>query len=151
VPAVIGEDIDRGTRRGASTKQGGQMRYLHHGAEEIRKFIESLGLAVTKCDYANPSPPIAADASAIEDMLKQSETLWGAALPYYLSVSKSVEAEALPLKEAVSKIEASSAKDRFLLVAYQDGGMISVSGTVLPFQKEAKIANWWAPYTSASR
>jgi hypothetical protein len=34
---------------------------------------------------------------------------------------------------------------RFLLVAYQDDGIISVSGTTLPFQTSAKQAEWWRP------
>jgi hypothetical protein len=126
------------------------MRYLHRSADEICRYVRSGSLAVTKCDYAASSPPIAVNASAIEEMLKRSETLWGLALPYYLCVSEAVETEGIPLKEAVSKIEASSAKDRFLIVAYQDGGIISVSGIMLPFQEEARIADWWAPYTSAS-
>jgi hypothetical protein len=34
---------------------------------------------------------------------------------------------------------------RFLVVAYQDGGIISVSGTMLPFQMSAERAEWWGP------
>jgi hypothetical protein len=58
-------------------------------------------------------------------------------------VSKSIEAEALPLKDAVLKIEASPANNHFLVVGYEDGGVISVSGTTLPFQINARPADWW--------
>ncbi|MFI4999850.1 MAG: hypothetical protein ACHQK9_08220 [Reyranellales bacterium] len=125
------------------------MRYLHQSGDEICLYVQSLGLAVTKCHYANRSVGSVTDTSAIQEILKRSETLWGAALPYYLHVSKAAAAWTMPLKEAVSKIEASSVKEEFLVVAYQDGGIISVSGVVLPFHESARLADWWRPYRSA--
>jgi hypothetical protein len=127
------------------------MRYLHYEADQICEYVHSRGLVVTKCDFENKSPPIAAGAGAIEEMLKRSETLWGSALPHYFHVCKFVEAEAPSLKGAVVKIEASTDTDGFLIVGYQDGGLISVSGATLPFQIDARKAEWWAPYKSASR
>jgi hypothetical protein len=80
-----------------------------------------------------------------------AHTLWGAALPYYFIVSKLIEAGTISLKEAVANIEASPADDRFLIVAYQDGGLITVSAAALPFQLGARKADWWRPYKFASR
>lgn len=119
------------------------MRNLHNSADELLRYVQSLGLSVIRCDRNKKSLPVAEDTSAIEEMLQRSEKLRGSVLPYYLGVSKSIEAEALPLKDAVLKIEASPANNHFLVVGYEDGGVISVSGTTLPFQINARPADWW--------
>lgn len=114
-------------------------------------YASASGLVVTQCDFEAKTPPIAVNANAIEAMLKRSETLWGAALPYYLRISRSADASALSLKEAVEKIEASAEGETFLAVAHHDGGLISVSGILLPFQVDAQTGDWWRPYRYASR
>jgi hypothetical protein len=126
------------------------MRYLHDEGFRICEYASSLGLAVTRCDVENKSSPTAVEANAIGEMLKSSEILWGAALPYYLCISETFEAKAPSLKEAVLQVEASTDRKKFLIIAYQDGGLISVSGAMLPFQIDARTAEWWAPYKSAS-
>jgi hypothetical protein len=127
------------------------MRCLHAEAAGIREYVSLLGLAVTRCDFERKYPPTLADADACGEMLERSETLWGTALPYYLYISRSFEAEAPALKQAVEAVEASGARDGFLIVAYQDGGLISVSAVELPFQANARPADWWAPQASAQR
>src|SRR5581483_97021 len=127
------------------------VRYLHLDAERMCAYVSACGLAVTQCDFEAKAPPIAVDASAIPAMLKRSETLWGTALPYYLRIAKSADAEVRSLNEAVEQVEGSDEREGFLAIAYQDGGLISVSGVLLPFQAEARNANWWAPYRSALR
>lgn len=114
------------------------MRYFHLDAEGMSAYVSASGLVVAQCDFEAKTPPIAVDASAIEAMLKRSETLWGAALPYYLRVSRSAEANARSLKEAVEQVEASAEGETFLAVAHHDGGLISVSGVLLPFQVNAE-------------
>jgi hypothetical protein len=49
------------------------------------------------------------------------------------------------ISEAVAKREALASAEDFLVVAYQDGGLISISGTLLPFQEIAQPAEWWRP------
>jgi hypothetical protein len=132
-------------------KEGISMRYFHLNAERMSGYVSASGLVVARCDFGAMALPIVVDASAIETMLKRSETLWGAALPYYLRVSRSAEAHARSLKEAVAQIEASAEGETFLAVAYQDGGLISVSGVLLPFQVDAESGDWWRPYKYASR
>lgn len=127
------------------------MRYLHYEAQPIRDYMQSRHLVVTKCDFENKHPPIEDHLNSIEEMLKRSETLWGAALPYFCYISGSFEANAPSLAKAVPQVEATSDADRFLIVAYQDAGLISISGVELPFQKGARDGKWWAPYRSASR
>jgi hypothetical protein len=127
------------------------MRFLHSEAASIRAYVEAHELTVTKCDFERKSSSFLVDTNSIEELLSQSDTLWGSALPYYLYVSKLFEASAPSLKEAATVVEASAETDKFLLIAYQDGGVISVSGLALPFQASAKRAEWWAPYKSAAR
>ena len=127
------------------------MRYFHLDAARMCAYVSASQLAVAKCDFEAKTPPVAVNASAIEAMLKRSETLWGAALPYYLRISRSADASALSLKEAVAQIESSAAAETFLAVAHHDGGLVSVSGVLLPFQVDAKTGDWWSPYKYASR
>jgi hypothetical protein len=121
------------------------MRYIHRRADEICAYIRSADLRVTKCSYDGSSAPAVATPNTVEGMLKQSETLWGLALPFYICATKSIEAKTLPLSDAVSRVEAYPACDEFLLIAYQDGGVISISGTKLAFQEQAEPADWWQP------
>ena len=122
------------------------MRYLHLNADQICQYIEDRGLHVTQCICDGSSPPFAAPPNVIQNMLARSEVLWGTSLPFYISVSRSFEAEARSLQEDVLRIEASPAADNFLIVAYQDGGLITVSGMILPFQVQAAPADWWRPW-----
>jgi hypothetical protein len=121
------------------------MRYIHQQADNISAYIQTAGLQLTKCSNNGASPPEIVELSSVDDMLARSRTLWGLALPYYLSARSSSDAEAPPLNEAVLQLEAGSARNEFLLVAYQDGGLISVSATNLPFQEKALSADWWGP------
>jgi hypothetical protein len=123
------------------------MRYLHENSEKICDYVRVRGLVVSKCHSTEASPAVVLDVSAIEAMDKKTETLWGTSLPYYLFVSALVEDKRLLLRDAVADAESWPSKDRFLLVAYQDGGLISVTGMVLPFQEQARPAEWWAPRT----
>jgi hypothetical protein len=127
------------------------MRYLHAEAAGIREYLDLHGLALTRCAVEAKFRSTPAATDACNEMLKRSETLWGAALPYYLYVSRSFEADAPALKRAVEEVEASGARERFLIVAYQDGGLISVSAVPLHFQANARRADWWAAYASAQR
>jgi hypothetical protein len=63
-----------------------------------------------------------------------------------MSVSERMETEVVTLAETVTSVEAAAASAvRFLVVAYQDDGIISISGTMLPFQMSAERAEWWGP------
>ena len=105
---------------------------------------------MTKCVSNGSAPPEEASSALIKEILKETDTLWGTVLPYHASVSRTKETENLPLWEAVARIEAAQEPDRFLVVAYQDGGVTSVSGTRFPFQADARPAEWWEPYRKRS-
>jgi hypothetical protein len=122
------------------------MRYIHHGADDIREYIKNNRLWVVKRNCDGKPPLEVATPSAIDEMLEKSHPLWGLALPYFISVSKTIESDLVTLAGAVRSVEVAATSDvRFLLVAYQDDGIISVSGTTLPFQTSAKQAEWWRP------
>lgn len=120
------------------------MRFIHHDADRILEYVVSNNLHVSMIGNDGvPAAPVAS-ADAITTMLRESKTLWGTALPYYLSVSASREPETLPLTEAVADV-AGKPNKTFLVVAYQDGGIITVSGSLLAFQNGADPAEWWRP------
>ncbi len=121
------------------------MKHIHHTHSEIEDYIASNNLAVSQCSNDGLTPPALAPADEVKNMLKESDTLWGTALPTYLLISKHEETKPRTLKEAVSQIESSAADDQFLIVAYQDGGLISVSRAALPFHEGADPAEWWYP------
>jgi hypothetical protein len=121
------------------------MRYIHQQADEIIIYIKAAGLQLAKCSNNGASAPEIANLSSVEDMLARSRTLWGLVLPYYISADSGSNAKALPLNEAVTQVETGTARDKFLLVAYQDGGIISVSAGGLVFQEKALRADWWRP------
>ena len=123
------------------------MRYLHQTPEKICDYVRVRDLVVSKCHSTEALPAVVLDVSAIKDMDKRTETLWGTSLPYYLFVSPLIEDKRLLLRDAVADAESWPSKERFVLVAYQDGGLISVTGMVLPFQEEAQLAEWWTART----
>lgn len=121
------------------------MRCMHQSASEIRKCADSRALNVVKCNNDGSSSPVTTTSNAIEEMLEQWQSLWGLALPHFICVSNSITANCVSLEKAVAETEAFASGEDFLIVAYQDGGIISISGTLLPFQKTAELAEWWRP------
>ncbi|SRR5258708_26753670 len=53
------------------------MRYIHQSAAEIRGYIESHSLNVMKCNNDGSSSAVPTTSDAIEEMLEQSQSLWG--------------------------------------------------------------------------
>src|SRR5258707_15754417 len=86
-PADLGAAIALGTLHGKYTDLRAQMRFIHHQADEIRSYVAATGLNVAKCDSKGLSVYPRADSSLIEEVMENSRTLWGLALPYYLYVS----------------------------------------------------------------
>ncbi len=60
------------------------MRYIHQSAAEIRGYIESHSLNVMKCNNDGSSSAVPTTSDAIEEMLEQSQSLWGLSLPYFI-------------------------------------------------------------------
>jgi hypothetical protein len=122
-----------------------EMRYLHQDVDEICKYILANGLNVYGCGNDGTSLPTVASTGSIAEMLKVSASLWGLQLNYYVRVAKS-PAKNITLSEAVEEVEQESNLTDFLIIAYQDGGLVSVSGVQLPFQNMKHSAQWWKPW-----
>ena len=120
------------------------MRYLHDRVDEIVRYVEAQGLAVTRCDRNGVTRPVKVGAAAISEMLKATRELGGALLPYYLWVSSAPREQASKLEIGIAEVQAPRA-EAFLLIGYDDGGAVSVSNRKLSFQAGARPADWWQP------
>ncbi|NNU46234.1 hypothetical protein G9X68_03695 [Rhizobium sp. WYCCWR 11279] len=118
------------------------MRFLHRSAVPIEEFIRAKKFHVLRCDVDGLTKPVAVPPSEVSELLDKSQIAWGARAPYYLSAGMTDEQAPLSLEDAVRQIEQTSG-DEFLLDMYVDGGLISVSASVLEFQQGASEANWW--------
>jgi hypothetical protein len=124
------------------------MRYLHDQVDEIVRHVASAGLTITKCDRSARRPSSKVSKTELAEMLNASKKLWGALHPDFLWLSSSPKEGAFTLNQAVAEVEAASALNEFLLVGYEDGGVISRSNSRLAFQAEARSANWWRAESS---
>jgi hypothetical protein len=122
------------------------VRFLHDTSSEISAFCAENKYHVFVVPNKSGTPPTIGKLHAIEDLLHQSQKLWGTSAPFYFVARKS---QLLPddrtLADAVVSVETMAWGDDFLLIAYQDGGLISVSGRRFTFQESAKPAPWWHP------
>lgn len=122
------------------------MKFLHDDISEIISFAANSGLKVIRITF-EINRPVTLTPGTFDDlygMFEQSKTLWGedASYYFYLSTNGSLN-DYIPIN-AVRAVETST-EICFLLFAYQDGGVISVSGQVLTFQNDAADASWWLP------
>jgi hypothetical protein len=117
--------------------------YLHLNVDAIIDHVQEQALSVSKCDRPGYLATIVAGDSAIREMFLETHRLWGTNLPYYLAVSKDPRPSGQPLANAVDQILAGAPSEEFLVIAYQDGGLLTVSRKRLPFQDAAASADWW--------
>lgn len=64
-------------------------------------------------------------------------------MTHYLHVALSATGRPLSLEEAVVHVENEGVPGECLLVGHLEGGLISVSRELLPFQQGATPADWW--------
>lgn len=130
---------------------GGGMRFFHKECNAIVVWVKTRNLKVAKVDCDGLTGSIIVSESEIEEMLRQSNELWGAALPYYLKVADTFTEGALSLSNATELVESGVEKASFLIAAYQDGGLITISNAQFEFQKQARAADWWRPESRSVR
>lgn len=118
------------------------MKYIHHNVTSICGFVEDNNLTMKRINSDGRNSGEVSSTSDLIEMLEKSNQLWGTSLDYFFIVADSGIKDNIDLKKAIISIE-SGALPGFILVAYQDGGVISVSGKAYPFQKEAESAAWW--------
>jgi len=120
--------------------------FHHRDSSAICRAVGAQNLKVWMQSVSGLDAPKVAGIGVIADMIKQSEVLWGTALPWYLAASKA-DQSSCSLVGAVSHIGEGD-PTTVLIIAYQDGGLISVSAVAQPFHQNAVPAPWWRPYSS---
>lgn len=120
------------------------MRYLHKSVEPIAEFLESRGLKLFFLDFKGEEPSKPVDATALKPYLEESNLLWGANPNTYLVATHGVQPDPTMVHEAVEQAESES-PIVLALVAYVDGGIISVSNQQFDFQRETQSGEWWEP------
>jgi len=79
----------------------------------------------------------------LDAYFSQSNLLWGLMPKTFVYVGIREPQGNLTLHKAIQDAEYAGNDASFLLVGYQDGGLISVSNRKLAFQAEAQPADWW--------
>jgi hypothetical protein len=64
-------------------------------------------------------------------------------LKHYFHINPTTVGRPLAVQEAVQFVEGEGAPNEFLLAGHPDGGLISVSAELLPFQEGLKPITWW--------
>jgi hypothetical protein len=120
------------------------MKRIHRDVGAICSLITDNGLVTLKARSDGNRQSEVMPASAVRELLDRSNQLWGRSLDYFLAIQENENFSARGLSEAVVSVEAPGTVG-FLLVAYQDGGVISISSRTYPFQQDAPSAAWWHP------
>ncbi|MBJ6126251.1 hypothetical protein [Microvirga splendida] len=120
------------------------MRYLHQSVEPIAEFLESRGLRLFLLDFKGEEPSKPVDATALKPYLEESNLLWGDNPNTYLVAAHGAQPPTMMVHEAVEQAETES-PIILALVAYADGGIISVSNQQFDFQRETQSGEWWKP------
>ncbi len=118
------------------------MKFIHHSVTSICGFVSDNNLTVTRFQVDGQNIGEISSTHELNEMLEKSNKLWGTNLYYFFIVTDYKFEHNIDLKNAVISVE-SGVINGFVLIAYQDGGVISVSGKAYPFQKDAKSAPWW--------
>jgi hypothetical protein len=92
-------------------------------------------------------PPQPSSIAEIEDYFHRADIAEnaGTVLHDYFHINAPASERAVSLNGAVEHVEAYGTPNEFLLAGYHDGGLISVSRRVLPFQDGVAEIDWWGP------
>ena len=118
------------------------MRYIHSDVASVCDFIANNKLTITRLSVDGHGSNNLYQVQDVADMLEKSHKLWGVYLDYFFVVADKKLSDNLDMKNAVEYAEAGKLNG-FLLIAYQDGGVISVSDRAYSFQEGAEPADWW--------
>lgn len=119
------------------------MKYLHASIDDLVDHLKRYCLVLTEIGISEPW----ISEIGIETLHRYhaaSDKLWGDAPSSFVIAGDDVS-QHTQLKRAVAEIEGTETGS-FILVGYHDGGTISVSHRTLPFQQNARPADWWKPW-----
>lgn len=120
------------------------MMTLHTDVEKVCEYLVRKDMTLWKSPIDGGESPVASRADDVRNFSRESDLLWGAAHAFYLVSDKGLAK--LSLRSAAAEIKSRNAPDEFLLAAYQDGGLICISGQPVSFQRGEPEAEWWEPY-----
>ncbi len=142
------------------------MRFLHKDFSPLRAYLASEPCEIRRLEWDlnpategyfflpwtikrrpahAPQPSSAADVEACFHYADIPENA-GTAMEHYFHVNAPPSDHAVSLSGAVEHVEAFGSPIEFILAGYPDGGIISVSRRMLPFQDGAEqIDGWWGP------
>jgi hypothetical protein len=141
------------------------MRFLHTDFAPLRTYLTSAPCEIRRLEWdLNPPfegyaflpwtikhrpahPPQPATVAEIEDYFHRADKPEnaGTVLHDYFHINAPPSDRAVSLSGAVEHVEAYGAPTEFVLAGYHDGGLISVSRRMLPFQDGVAEIDWWGP------
>lgn len=105
-------------------------------------------LRMQKPQPAGPARPASVDDVAFIAGRGRGPSHAGIVLRYYFHVNSTAApttGRPFTLVEAVGHVENSGAPGEFVLAGHPEGGLVSVSREVLPFQSGLGAIDWWGP------
>ena len=120
------------------------MMTLHTDVEKLCAYLVRKNIMLWKSPIDGAESHVASRSDDVREFLRESDLLWGAAHAFYLASDRGLAK--LSLRIAAAEIRSRNAPDEFLLAAYQDGGLICISGQPLSFHRGEPEADWWEPY-----
>jgi hypothetical protein len=119
------------------------MRYYHKDVAQIAQFIEDNNLNLFHPDSEGKEVPRPVNLISLEDYLRNTQQLWGSFPETYFIVTHESRCSPISVDEAMKQAEAQASSIAFVLVGYNDGGVVSISNRKLPFQDQTHaLANW---------
>jgi hypothetical protein len=119
------------------------MRNLHRDISDILEYVRSSGLTCELEDVGGVAQPTKIGLDGVEDYFDATFSYHGDTPRKYLRFLSANSSLATHVKTAVREIEAGSVPGGFLLIGYEDGGVISISANELSFQSSEYDADRW--------
>jgi hypothetical protein len=113
--------------------------------EQIAQYITNNDLRLFVLDVLGKETPQLASLEALNTAYQESMRLWGAHPDHYFLITKHRQIGPMMLHEAVEHAKSGSNGTLVVLLAYNDGGMISASKEKLSFQGDARDWTDWRP------
>ncbi|WP_157961320.1 hypothetical protein [Microvirga flavescens] len=117
------------------------MRYFHTNIDKIMLFLAKNKSLLYLCDVSDNKICVSIDIHFLEKYYMNTHHYYGDRPEKYVYVTSDQNFEESSFSERIEEIEKDKFDPRFLLIGYNDGGIISVSGSKLEFQEIE--APWW--------
>lgn len=119
------------------------MRFLHRDIAPVEAHIRECGLRLWLVDIFG-KVSISKNADFLAEYFEGTKGTAGYDLEYYIVAGPKPSPDVYTVTGAVMWAEKRGGADIFILAGYENGGVISVSQQILPFQQGANDASWWA-------